>query len=475
MVKSAGGVQVDGSRIQLGRTTADETSTPVTTSENDSAPAVPAVDQVAHSAHLEAAARAAAKAGVGISLDFAASPLGADAAAQLFLSELQRGDPRDIVGLTQYVSALGVQVGYEGTPLSHFNGLSHRMARVPMPEEPPAALLPVYMKVQELSARTKQIAIALQKDQSASKLRAHKSEAVFMAHTLAEIWRRAPDVVGGAELQQAALQALKNVAELQGRVQFAMQDFVEETKRGLGLPTEGAQPLLDPADGQLIFRNSLRLGRVELDPGIRAQELGARYQKALKKGVQAADIEEMSAAFLQKAPHGARFEYVLVPKQPGSTDKLRVTLNEAAGHSMLAGIDPANVGSVPDDQITLEDNFARVAGGARVLCAADGNRIVLVDPKSGHYRAPTQQADELVPFLTAAQVPRENIIVTSGDPLDTMEVLAIDIWTYKAAHGGNMPKEVGDDLFKGTTDLQRQAVEESRKTADALFGVQGGK
>jgi hypothetical protein len=294
---------------------------------------------------------------------------------------------------------------------------------------------------------------------------------VFIAHELAEIWTRAPSLANGKDLQKPALQALKNVAELQGRIQFAMQDFVENTKRSMGLATEGPQPMLDQEDGALLFRNSLRLGRVELDPVIRQQELDTKYQKALKKGVKASDIEEMSPSFLEKTPHGARFEYVLVPKYQDGQDKLRVTLNEGAGHSMLAGIDPATVGKISDDKRQLEDNTSRVAGGARLLRASDGDQIVLVDPKSGHYRAPTQQADQLVPFLVSANVPRENVIVTAGDPLDTGEVLAIDVWLYKAANNNQLPKDVGDKFFTDSVELQKQAIENAKKAADLLFGT----
>jgi hypothetical protein len=420
---------------------------------------------------LEMTSKAAKAVGTVITADFSTSPIGADAAAQLFASELQRGDPTDLVGLTQYLSALGVQVGYEGTPLSHFAGLTHRLPNVSFPSDPAAHLLPAMMAVQELSARTKQMAVSLSGDASPQNLRSCKTEAVFIAHQLAEIWTRAPSLDSGSDLQAPALQALKNVAELQGRIQFAMQDFVENTKRSMGLATEGPQPIIDSANGALVFRNSLRLGRVELDPALRQQELDAKYQKALTKGVKASDVEDMSPGFLDKTPHGARFEYVLVPHYKGADDKLRVTLNEAAGHSMLAGVDPATVGTIADDKRQLEDNTSRVAGGARLLRADDGTQIVLVDPKSGHYRAPTQQADQLVPFLVAAGVPRDNIIVTSGDPLDTGEVLAIDVWVFKAANNNTLPKETGDKFRDDSVALQKQAVANGKQVADGLFGT----
>jgi hypothetical protein len=473
MLKKTGGIGADGSRLRLGNAQETAPAKAPKTQHADAAPSasasVSSVEQLANDERLAAASRAAAKAGAALTMDFSASPLGADAAAKLFLGELSRFNPADIVAMTQYVAALGVQVGYEGTPLSHFTGLTHQLARVPFPESPAPALLPAFKRVQELSAETKQIAIKLRNDQSPQNLREYKTRAVFIAHELAEVWRRAPSFDGGRDLQKGALQALKNVADLQGRVQFAMQDFVENTKRGMGLPTEGAQPLLDPKDGELLFRNSLRLGRVELDPAVRQQELDAKYQKSLKKGVKPTEIEFISPQFLAKAPHGGRFEYVLVTqKDKGKADELRVTLNEGAGHSMLAGIDP-RLAAQFDEKSQLEDNYGRIAGGGRILRADDGGVIVLGDPKSGHYRAPTQQADHLVPHIAGAGVPRENIIMTPGDPLDTGEVLAIDVWVYKAANNNQLPKEIGDKFFSDSVALQQEAVGHGAKAADALF------
>jgi hypothetical protein len=464
---------VQGTRLTVGRA-ADQNPTAQGPVQGPSPGAATSnVEKLAQQREVDVLARQVAGHNTQLVVEFSTSPIGADAAARLF-SELLKSDATDIVGLTQYLSALGVQVGYQGTAIGHFAGISHRMPSVqfPPPESRPPETLQAYMKIQELDAATKQMAIKLQKDQGPQNLRSFKQQAVFNAHALAEIWRRAPDFDAKGDLQRSALQALKNVAELQGRVQFAMQDFVEGTKRGMGLPTEGAQPLLDPKDGELIFRNSLRLGRIELDPAVRQDELDKKFQKALKKGVKASDIEEMSPEFLKKTPHGARFEYVLVPKTEAEPAKLRVTLNEAAGHSTLAGIDPRITATgVPDAERKLEDNFGGAAGGPRSLRANDGTQIVLADPKSGHYRAPTQlTAERLTPFLTEAGVPRENVIVTAGDPLDTGEILAIDVWVYKAANNNELPKEVGDKFYEDSVKLYGEAVAHGAAVANAVLG-----
>lgn len=473
--------QVRGTRLTTGK--ADEQTkaqgpagqTSTTTHAAD-AGASPAVQSLAQQREMAVFASTVAAEGARVTLDFSTSPVGADAAAKLF-SELLKADATDVVGLTQYLSALGAQVGYQGTALGHFTGITHKMPSVqfPPPEGRPAAALPAYMKIQELDATTKQMAIALQKDQGPQSLRTYKKDAVFTAHALAEIWRRAPDVDPSGDLGRSALQALKNVAELQGRIQYAMQDFVENTKRGMGLPTEGAQPLLDPKDGELIFRNSLRLGRIELDPTIRQEELDKKWAKSVKKGVSGSDIEDMSPEFLKKVPHGARFEYVIVTKTETEPARLRVTLNEAAGHSAIAGIDPRS-GGVPDSERKLEDRFGDAAGGARGLRSNDGKVIILADPKSGHYRAPTQVAAErLTPHLVGSGINRDNIIVTAGDPLDTGEILAIDVWVYKAANNNQLPKDVGDHFYDESVKLYDQAKAHGAKVADDVFGGNSAK
>lgn len=434
------------------------------------APAAGPVAEVAQTKGAQALSSFVAKQGTTMTVDFGTSPVGADAAARLF-SELLKTDATDVVGLTQYLSALGVQVGYQGTPISNFTGITHKLAKVPFPSEPPPPhLAGAYETVQRLSASTKKLAIDLQKDEGPQNLRSSKKEAVFIAHQLLEIWKRAPSQKDGEPLAAAALQALKNCAELQGRIQFAMQDFVETTKKGMGLPTEGPQPMLDPDLGDLIFRNTLRSGNVE-DPAQRQQHLDEKYAKFLKKGGTAASVERISPEFLQNVPNGARAEFVLV-READKTENLNVSLDMNAGHSVIAGVDPTV--QMPDSERKLVDKVGITAGGFRFARADDGKVLIFGDCKSGHYRAPVQTLEALTDHLVKGGMPREGIVLTAGDPLDTGEVLAIDVWVYKAANNNTLPKDVGDKMFADSVKLYDEALAKGVEVADKLFGKVGG-
>jgi hypothetical protein len=435
----------------------------------EQAPTTGPIAEVAKSKGAQQLSSFVAKQGTTMTVDFGTSPVGADAAARLF-SELLKSDATDVVGLTQYLSALGVQVGYQGTPISNFTGMTHKLAKVPFPSEPAPHLLDAFKKVQELSAATKKLAIGLQKDEGPQNLRSSKKEAVFVAHQLLEIWKRAPSQKDGEPLAAAALQALKNCAELQGRIQFAMQDFVENTKKGMGLPTEGPQPLLDPELGDLIFRNTLRSGVIE-DPAARQQHLDEKYAKFLKKGGTANSVERVSPQFLANVPNGARAEFVLV-REKDKSEHLNVSLDMNAGHSVIAGVDPTV--KMADADRKLEDKVGITAGGFRFARADDGRVLIFGDCKSGHYRAPVQTLDALTDHLVAGGMPRENIVLTAGDPLDTGEVLAIDVWVYKAANNNTLPKDVGDKMFSDSVALYDEALAKGVAVAESLFGKAGG-
>lgn len=374
-----------------------------------------------------------------VSLDFANAP---DAAAVAKLAEARLSQGDNLHSLFRFLACAGVEVAWAGTYKGPFLPADRDLRSVDFGNKPYSPeLAPFAQRLQQIVARTKQLAAGLAADGKVVDLRSAAVEESRLAQQLISI---SIDLSGrggteAARLSRASLEAIGNLAELHSRVFYAMTDYVENTKRTLGLVVEGSWPVIE-GDGplqRLVFRNTFRGER--LPPEQRDQKLREAWEKFRSKGGVESDIQPLGKSFIDKLENGELAEFVVTVD-----GEYNVSNHPEIKHSLLAG-----------------EKDADTAGGFRVWKNEKGElALCVLSCKSGHFRPTEESLSLLKQRLVELGIPAERIVVSAGDFSDPSTVLAIDIWRFKESSGGEMSKQQGDAFFVGYEQHWKQHRDE---------------
>lgn len=394
-----------------------------------------------------------------IKLDFSKAP---DASFMAKLAKTKVDGKTNLHDLIRTLNGVGVEVAWKGNFKTSFMPalrdllpVSFGTARL-APE-----VLPYAKALQDLVVETRQLASGFDAKGKALPLRDATVQELFLAKKLVALTQATASLgEKGAPVHKAALTALTNVAEVNDRLFYAMNDHVESVKRNLGQKTESAWPsVVTDKNGnkELVFLNTYR-GEIIKDAAKRDAKMTEYWDKLAAKGGSVEDIVPFSAAFLKNIESGELFEFGAAR---GGT--IAVSLNRDVKHphmvAVATAIEEANGVAPTKASPNPKEKGAPTAGGSRFYRDSKGEvAVAFVYSNSGHYRPVKDTAAPAADAMAKAlRVPRERVLTAAGDPFDGGKTMALDIWNFKAKNKGEMSKDQGNAFFAANQKLEAEA------------------